>query len=227
MARALDPNPTAEREVFADCCPHCRGALAAQRPAAVYDHVEGFRDTHDDHPNPVGNVVTMVVVTHPDFEAQLQAFVDWKTERGFRVVVGVLGEGDVGTTKESVRDWLADLYLNSTPEQPAPSFVLFVGDVAQMPTWTVGGDATDLPYCNTEGDLCPDMLYGRFSATNASELQAILDKTLMYDQFTMPDPSYLDAYLWLKVPGESDGSCNGAPVAGAFWEKAAIELVTP
>jgi endoglucanase len=41
------------------------------------------------------------------------------------------------------------------------------------------------------------------------------------------DPSYLDAYLWLKVPGESDGSCNGAPVAGAFWEKAAIELVTP
>ena len=42
-----------------------------------------------------------------------------------------------------------------------------------------------------------------------------------------PDPSYLDAYLWLKVPGESDGSCNGAPVAGAFWEKAAIELVTP
>ena len=40
VARALDPNPTAEREVFADCCPHCRGALAAQRPAAVYDHVE-------------------------------------------------------------------------------------------------------------------------------------------------------------------------------------------
>jgi endoglucanase len=41
------------------------------------------------------------------------------------------------------------------------------------------------------------------------------------------DPSFIDAYLWLKVPGESDGSCNGAPVAGAFWEKAAIELVTP
>lgn len=41
------------------------------------------------------------------------------------------------------------------------------------------------------------------------------------------DKSFLDAYLWLKVPGESDGACNGAPVAGAFWEKAAIELVTP
>ena len=41
------------------------------------------------------------------------------------------------------------------------------------------------------------------------------------------DPSYLDAYLWLKVPGESDGDCNGAPKAGAFWDKAAIELVSP
>jgi endoglucanase len=41
------------------------------------------------------------------------------------------------------------------------------------------------------------------------------------------DPEHLDAYLWLKRPGESDGSCNGAPVAGAFWDKQAIELATP
>ena len=39
-----------------------------------------------------------------------------------------------------------------------------------------------------------------------------------------PDPDHLDAFLWLKRPGESDGSCNGAPQAGAFWDKQAIEL---
>jgi len=38
-----------------------------------------------------------------------------------------------------------------------------------------------------------------------------------------PDPA-IDAYLWLKRPGESDGPCNGAPPAGAFWDKQAIEL---
>ena len=37
------------------------------------------------------------------------------------------------------------------------------------------------------------------------------------------DP-HIDAYLWLKRPGESDGSCNGAPQAGAFWDQQAIEL---
>ncbi len=41
------------------------------------------------------------------------------------------------------------------------------------------------------------------------------------------DPSIIDAYLWLKRPGESDGTCNGAPAAGAFWDKQAIELATP
>ena len=34
----------------------------------------------------------------------------------------------------------------------------------------------------------------------------------------------LDAKLWIKAPGESDGSCNGGPIAGAFWAEYAVEL---
>ena len=33
----------------------------------------------------------------------------------------------------------------------------------------------------------------------------------------------LDAYLWLKRPGESDGECNGGPKAGVFWIEQALE----
>jgi len=36
----------------------------------------------------------------------------------------------------------------------------------------------------------------------------------------------VDAYLWVKVPGESDGSCNGGPSAGVWWEEYAQELIT-
>lgn len=35
----------------------------------------------------------------------------------------------------------------------------------------------------------------------------------------------VDAFLWLKVPGESDGSCNGGPSAGTWWPEYALELV--
>ena len=66
-----------------------------------------------------------------------------------------------------------------------------------MPTWTINGDATDRPYCDIDADLMPDIYYGRFSAANPTQLQAILDKTLMYDQFTMPDPSYLNEVVMI------------------------------
>ena len=36
----------------------------------------------------------------------------------------------------------------------------------------------------------------------------------------------LDAYLWIKIPGESDGECNGGPKAGQFWYKYAKGLVS-
>jgi endoglucanase len=33
-----------------------------------------------------------------------------------------------------------------------------------------------------------------------------------------------DGYLWVKRPGESDGTCNGGPVAGQFWPEYALGL---
>ena len=34
----------------------------------------------------------------------------------------------------------------------------------------------------------------------------------------------VDAYLWLKTPGESDGNCNGGPNAGTWWTDYALGL---
>lgn len=35
----------------------------------------------------------------------------------------------------------------------------------------------------------------------------------------------LDGLLWVKRPGESDGTCNGGPGAGQWWEAYALDLV--
>ena len=34
----------------------------------------------------------------------------------------------------------------------------------------------------------------------------------------------VDAFLWVKQPGESDGTCRGGPRAGSWWNEIAIEL---
>jgi endoglucanase len=35
----------------------------------------------------------------------------------------------------------------------------------------------------------------------------------------------VDAYLWVERPGFSNGTCEGGPKAGAWWEKRAVQMV--
>ena len=175
----------------------------------LYDNIDGYRGLHDSYPDLVRDLVTLAIVVPAEFEMQIQDFVDWKIRRGFNVVVGVIGSPEVGSTTSSIQSWVHDLYNSGTPHEPAPSFVIFIGDVAQCPTFQESGDATDRPYCDVEGDLVPDIYYGRFSATNPSQLQAILDKTMMYDQFTMPDPGYLGEVVMIAGMDGSYGPTHG------------------
>jgi endoglucanase len=39
-----------------------------------------------------------------------------------------------------------------------------------------------------------------------------------------PGPKGIDAYLWIKDPGASDGPCNGGPAAGQYWPRYAVGL---
>ncbi|GAC1391949.1 MAG: hypothetical protein NVSMB46_06310 [Candidatus Saccharimonadales bacterium] len=41
---------------------------------------------------------------------------------------------------------------------------------------------------------------------------------------TITTNTLVDAYLWIKAPGESDGTCNGGPSAGSWWADYALGL---
>jgi endoglucanase len=49
-------------------------------------------------------------------------------------------------------------------------------------------------------------------------------RALGHDPTTNTGVPQVDAYLWIKVPGESDGSCNGGPPAGEWWPDYALGL---
>ena len=38
---------------------------------------------------------------------------------------------------------------------------------------------------------------------------------------------YVDALLWVKPPGSSDGECNDGPPAGTWWPDYALDLARP
>lgn len=147
--------------------------------------------------------VKMVIVSDPMFHDALQPYISWKTRKGFTVIEAYTDNPSVGTTTGSIKNYLRGLYDAGTAEDPAPSFVLFVGDVAQIPAFSQSGHVTDLYYCEYTNDYFPDVYYGRFSANNVAQLQPQIDKTLMYEQYTFPDPSFLGESL--MVSGVDNG----------------------
>ncbi|MBE9491671.1 MAG: hypothetical protein IMY70_02190, partial [Bacteroidetes bacterium] len=68
---------------------------------------------------------------------------------------------------------------------------------------------TDLYYCEYTGDLFPECYYGRFSANNLTELQPQIDKTLEYEQYLMPDPSFLDEVVMVAGADASHATTWG------------------
>jgi hypothetical protein len=162
-----------------------------------YQQTENMRDTMSKFP------IKYVIVSPQMFHDALQPFVAWKKKKGFTVIEAYTSDPAVGTTTTSIKNYLHGLYTTATPANPAPSFVLFVGDVAQVPAFDCNGHVSDLYYCEYSGDYLPEVYYGRFSATTLAQLQPQIDKTLEYEQYLMPDPSFLNEVV--MVAG-ADGS---------------------
>ena len=154
--------------------------------------------------------VRYLIVAHSMFRGQLDTFVQWKRRKGFITDIVYTDEAAVGSTSTSIQTYIQNQYNNATAANPAPTYVLIVGDHEQIPAFTgttSSSHITDLYYISwTTGDNIPDCYCGRFSAQSADELVPQVEKTLMYEQYTFADPSFLDrAVMVAGVDGGSSG----------------------
>lgn len=149
----------------------------------------------------------------------LAAFADWKRRLGYIVEIAYTSDASVGTTTTSIKNFIQDKYNNATVTDPAPTFLLLLGDVAQLPAFTgqtSSGHVTDLYYATLAGsDNIPDCYYGRLSATNNTQLSNQIAKIMMYESYSMPDPSYLGKAVLIAgtdgngySPTHADGQIN-------------------
>lgn len=126
-------------------------------------------------------------------------FAKWKRTQGLRVDIVT----PTSTTAATIANVLKEMYSGATEENPAPTYVLLIGDHEQLPAhkskvqssgwWDSSNDhITDLYYTTwTVGDNIPDCYIGRLSATNTATLTSIIDKTLYYEKYLFEDDSYL------------------------------------
>ena len=141
--------------------------------------------------------VTYVIISNPMFRTTLEPFIQWKREKGFKVLDFYTDNPEVGTTTSSIKSFLEDLYNNPPEGVSPPTFGLLVGDIAQIPSFsgTTGSHKTDLYFFEYTGDKLPEVYYGRFSAQTDEQLQAQIDKTITYEKYQMEDPSYLANHI--------------------------------
>jgi hypothetical protein len=137
--------------------------------------------------------VKYVIVSDPAFQSALQPLVQWKTKKGFQVVEAYTNDPAVGNTTGSIYTYLKDMYDNPA-DGISPTYVLFVGDDGQVPSFNNGNHLSDMYFCEFDGngDFYPEMYYGRFSATIAEEVEVQVHKTLTHEKYLFSDPSFLD-----------------------------------
>ena len=200
---------------------------AFSRPAELINRVEGglSRDALSTRP------VKMLIIANDMFNGMLDDFANWKRRKGF--IVEIAYTSTTGTTNTAIKNYIATEFTNATTTDPAPTYVLLVGDVDQLPTHDgqTNSHKTDLYYFTQVGnDNVPDCYYGRFSAQTTAQLTPQIDKTLKYEQLSLPDLTYLDRCVLVAGNDNSQsgdfGYSHGNPTIHYFADNLAPEFFT-
>ena len=135
----------------------------------------------------------------------LARFVEWKRTQGYLVEV-IYSDDLASNTTAAITTAIRQRYLDATEATPAPTYLLLIGDHAQLPAFdcNISSDnflrgywyqlddhITDHYYSTWTDDNLRDCFLGRFSATDTNQLNNIINKTLLYERYQFSDDSYL------------------------------------
>ena len=162
------------------------------------------------------NGADYIIITHDDLKGAVSPLAEHRKNNGYRVKVVTTREiydefsGGIFTPR-AIKDFLKYTYGNW--KQPAPEFVLLVGDanvdykdyyktgqINYVPTYLVettieGETPSDHWFVTVSGDdPLPDMFIGRIPAKTAGEVSAVVNKIIDYETGAKGDWRYRVAF---------------------------------
>ncbi|MEE8326257.1 MAG: C25 family cysteine peptidase, partial [candidate division NC10 bacterium] len=147
----------------------------------------------------------LIIVGHDDFYAPMLPFVALKQSEHYEVTMVRLSDfiaDPAGMNPVDLKmSILQEIIARYQALDPAPSFLLLVGDSDTIPPWNgderpganafnLGFPSTDMFYACMDGapDYRPDISYGRFPVRSADEATYMVDKYLAYAALTGNEP---------------------------------------
>lgn len=160
----------------------------------------------------------LLLVSPEEYRPSLRPFVMWKRQKGIEVE-----EIYVHTTdRDSIKARIAPYFDTASSSAAAPAFVLLVGSTTAIPAFHgnhhipgLSGQVSDLYYAEFTGDYLPEAQVGRWLVSDATQLEAVVEKTIRYERCLTADPGYLGRALLVAgdepmepAPTATNGSVN-------------------
>ncbi|MCB5262059.1 MAG: C25 family cysteine peptidase [Candidatus Cloacimonetes bacterium] len=210
----LNPDLAATQELLAKTASAEFEALYAK---SIFNYDGGSRTQLVRHPT------KMLILCPASYTNNIQSYVDWKTQQGFEVNVVTVGTGAmVANNTTAIKSYMQNLWNSATTQNPAPTYLLIIGDesgtiTVATNTGATDSHVTDMTYVRLNGsDYLPEMYHGRFSVSSTTELANIINKTITYEKTLMPDLSYLGKTVLIAgadsgyAPTHGNGAINYA-----------------
>ena len=125
---------------------------------------------------PVGEVGSMLIIAYGDFMAAMEPFIAWKHQMG--VPCEMVSVTTAGVTAEGIQSYIQNYY-----DTNGLTFVLLVGDAAQVPSLSASGGPSDPSFSLVAGsDVYPDILVGRFSAETVAQVETQVLRSVEYEK---------------------------------------------
>lgn len=139
-----------------------------------------------------------LVVSRPQFRSTLQPFIQWKRQQGYDVTEIYADTNQ----RDSIKSLISPYFIFNDPTRPIPRYILLVGDAPQIQAFQgysrpegLSSHPTDLYYADYTGDALPDALLGRWPVNDTLQLRSIIQKTILYEQYSYIDTAHLNRTL--------------------------------
>ena len=131
----------------------------------------------------------MLIISESAFMSTMEPFVDWKNLKG--ISTEMVSVSNIGANASSIANYVENYYYSN-----GLTFLLLVGDIAQIPSTIVSGSASDVSYGCIEGnDFYPEVIVGRFSGNNPSEILTQVERSINYERYPQANVEWYDNAL--------------------------------
>ncbi len=126
---------------------------------------------------PVNEEGKMLIICPDQFMQAMLPLVQWRNISG--IPTQMVSVTAAGSTNTAIKSYISNYYTTN-----GLTYVILVGDVAQLPTFTAGGGGSDNTYGYLSGnDHYPEIFVGRISAENFVHVATQVQKIIAYEKY--------------------------------------------